>query len=79
MRGYSNLYNIAPGSLAPNVMTQIIGANRFIPETPICPTGGSYSFGQDFGVNTIPPMGAVYMKCSLAADQGHTPELTLEW
>lgn len=79
MRGYANLYNFPPGTIAPDLLSQIIGPDRFILKTPICTAGGSYSFGQDYGVNTIPPMGAIYMKCSLAADQDHTPKLTQEW
>lgn len=79
VRGYSNLHNYAPGAASPNLLAQIIGSNRFIQNVPICPAEGVYTYGEDFGVNTIPPMGAVYMKCSLATDLDHVPEVSPEW
>ena len=79
VRGYSNLHNYAPGTTSPNLLAQIIGSNRFIQEAPLCPAEGTYTYGEDFGVNTIPPMGTVYMKCSLAVTEDHAPDVTGEW
>lgn len=79
MRGYSNLYNFAPGQQVTDLLSQIIGPNRFIQENPVCPAQGVYTFGQDYGVNTVPPMGELYMKCSLATVMDHSPEVTAEW
>jgi hypothetical protein len=79
MRSYSNLYGFSPGANAPNLQSQIIGLGRFIETTPTCPGGGSYTFGQTYGVDTIPPMGALYMECSLSTSFQHLPTVTPDW
>ena len=79
VRSYSNLYGFDPGANAPDLQTQVIGLGRFIESTPVCPGGGNYTFGQVFGVNTIPPMGSLYMECSLAAMFQHVPNVTPDW
>jgi len=79
VRSYSNLYGYSPESNAPNLLSQVIGLGRFIEATPTCPGGGNYTFGQTYGVNTIPPMGALYMECPLATSAGHLPNVTAEW
>lgn len=79
VRGYSNFYNVAPGANVVNLQSQIIGPNRFLEEMPVCPTKGVYTLGLDYGVDTIPPVGEVYMKCSLAVDRNHVPESASDW
>ena len=79
MRSYSNLYGFSPGSAAPNLQSQIIGLGRFIENPPVCPGDGNYTFGQTYGVNTVPPLGELYMECSLASDQQHLPAVTPDW
>lgn len=79
VRGYSNLYGFSPGANAPNLQSQVIGLGRFIETTPICPGGGDYTFGQNHGVDTIPPLGALYMECSLAASDQHLPDVPQDW
>ena len=79
VRSYANLYGFNPGSNAPNLQSRVIGLGRFIETTPECPGSGSYTFGQTYGADTIPPMGALYMECSLAADQQHVPDVTPDW
>lgn len=79
LRAYSNLYGYAPGTNTPDLLAQIIGPGRFVETTPICPSEGEYIFGQSHGENTIPPMGSLYMECSLASDQQHMPDVTAEW
>lgn len=79
MRGYSNLHGFSPGSTAPNLQSQIIGLGRFIETTPVCPSSGSYTFGPTYGVNTIPPLGELYMECSLSSSMQHVPNVTPDW
>ena len=79
VRSYSNLYGFEPGATAPNLQSQIIGMGRFVETTPVCPGSGNYSFGQTFGADVIPPMGSVYMTCSLQGTDQHAPAVSSEW
>lgn len=79
VRSYSNLYGFIPGGNAPNLKSEIIGLGRFIESTPVCPGNGEYLFGQAHGVDTIPPLGSLYMECSLATSDQHVPEMTPDW
>ena len=79
VRSYANLYGFEPGANAPNLQSQVIGMGRFVETTPICPGAGSYTYGQTFGVDTIPPMGALYMECNLATTDQHVPVVTADW
>jgi type II secretory pathway pseudopilin PulG len=79
LRSYSNLYGFAPGANAPGLQSQIIGLGRFIETTPVCPGGGNYSFGQALGADTVPPIGSLYMECTLAASDKHVPDLVGDW
>jgi hypothetical protein len=79
VRSYGNLYGFIPGSTAPGLKSQVIGLGRFVEATPVCPGAGSYAFGQSFGVDTIPPVGTLYMDCSLAVTQQHAPKASPDW
>lgn len=79
VRSYSNLYGLEPGSLAPNLQSQVIGLGRFIEQTPQCPGNGEYSYGREYGNDKIPPIGALYMECSLAESDDHRPERDSDW
>lgn len=79
VRSYSNLYGFSPGDNAPSLQTQIIGMGRFVESTPTCPGGGNYTFGQTYGVDTIPPLGELYMECNLATSDQHVPNVTPDW
>jgi type II secretory pathway pseudopilin PulG len=79
VRSYSNLYGFSPGGNAPNLQSQVIGFGRFIESTPVCPGSGSYTFGQTYGADTVPPMGSLYMECSLAISDQHIPDVTSDW
>jgi hypothetical protein len=79
VRGYSNLYGFSPGANVPGLQSQLIGLGCFVESTPVCPAGGIYSFGQTYGVNTIPPIGSLYMECSLAVPEKHVPADYSEW
>jgi len=79
VRGYANLHGLDPGSNAPNLQTQVIGLGRFIEYTPECPGSGVYGYGTAHGNNTIPPLGSLYMDCSLAGSYEHQPENSTDW
>lgn len=79
VRSYSNLYGYAPGGTAPNLQNQIIGLGKFIEATPNCPAAGSYTYGPTYGPDTIPPIGELYMECSLSTTDDHIPTLTGDW
>ncbi len=79
VRGYANIYGFNPGANVPNLQTQLFGPGRFVESTPECPGSGTYTFGQTFGANTIPPLGNLYMECSLATTQQHVPEVRGDW
>ena len=79
VRSYSNLYGFSPGDHAPGLQNQIIGLGRFVETTPVCPAGGIYTYGGTFGVDTIPPMGTLYMECSLSVSEHHVPNVTSDW
>jgi type II secretory pathway pseudopilin PulG len=79
VRSYANLYGLAPGSLAPNLQSQVIGLGRFVEQTPQCPRNGEYGYGRDYGNDTIPPIGALYMDCSLGESDGHRPASASDW
>lgn len=80
VRSYSNLYGFSPGANAPNLQDKVIGLGRFVEATPTCPAIGTYTFGQTYGADTIPPLGELYMQCSLAStsDQ-HDPPTHSDW
>ena len=79
VRGYANLNGLDPGANVPGLQGQIIGLGRFVESTPTCPAGGVYAFGQTFGVDTIPPLGTLYMECSLGVSERHVPNVTADW
>jgi len=79
VRSYANLYGLEPGSNAPGLQGQVIGLGRFVESTPVCPGGGTYSYGQTYGVDTIPPTGTLYMECSLSVSEHHAPKVSDGW
>ncbi|MEO7098531.1 MAG: hypothetical protein ABI162_04155 [Luteolibacter sp.] len=79
VRSFANLYGYDPGENAPSLQSQIIGLGRFVENTPICPSNGTYSFGADFGNDTIPPVGDLYLQCSLATSNAHIPDNHSQW
>ena len=78
LRSYSNLFGHSPGESVTGLQSKIFGLGKFIEETPECPGSGSYAMGPDYGADTIPPIGEVYMQCSLAGI-GHVPKDYSDW
>jgi type II secretory pathway pseudopilin PulG len=79
MRSYANLSGLSPSSPAPDLQSNLIGPGLFIESTPVCPGGGVYTYGQASGADTIPPLGTLYLDCSLAGSRGHVPNSTPDW
>ncbi|MFK7851540.1 MAG: hypothetical protein AB8D78_11230 [Akkermansiaceae bacterium] len=78
VRSYSNLYGHAPGESVSGLETKIFGLGKFIEERPDCPASGTYAMGPTFGGDTIPPIGSIYMECSLSGT-GHLPSDYNDW
>lgn len=80
VRGYSNAQSLNPGDdtslQSPSVVLQdeLVGAGKFLGQSPQCPAGGSYTLGG----NEIPAIGTLYMSCSLGSE-GHAPENYASW
>ena len=78
VRSFSNLYGYGPGQSVTGLQERIVGLGKFVEKTPSCPASGTYSYGADFGVDTIPPIGELYLSCSLAGS-GHVPVEHADW
>jgi hypothetical protein len=79
VRAYSNFFGLNPGESTPNLQNNIIGLGRFVETLPECPGGGDYTLGGIHGSDTIPPMGVLYMDCSLGTSEQHAPLTTVDW
>lgn len=79
VRGYSYMYGFDPGDTAPGLLGQVIGYGKFVESTPVCHASGVYTFGPDFGEDVIPPVGSIYMPCSLAGSHSHEPLEHTDW
>ena len=79
VRSFSNLYGYSPGATVANLQNQVIGFGRFVETTPVCPGNGTYSYGLTYGPDTIPPLGELYLQCSLAISDQHDPPVNTDW
>lgn len=79
VRAYTNLYGFSEGGSAPDLKNQIVGLGKFVEAIPDCPAGGTYGYGTTFGIDTIPPIGELYMRCSLELSQEHVPKVYSDW
>lgn len=79
VRGYSNLYGFEPGSTVADLKSKIIGMGRFVESVPTCPANGTYDFGQDSGIDTIPRIGELYMQCDRNVMDQHVPNNHSDW
>lgn len=69
VRGHQNMNNIKIG--APLDWSEIFGPDKYLPNKPTCPTGGTYTF-----VDTFPRVGTLAGKCSHA---DHVPADHDDW
>jgi hypothetical protein len=80
VRAYSKVTEYQAGTdltnLKPpvNLLSELVGIGKYVPELPHCPGTGIYQFGG----NVVPEIGSLYMECSLAAD-GHAPKFHRHW
>jgi type II secretory pathway pseudopilin PulG len=79
VRSFSNLYGYSPSQSVTGLQMRVIGLGKFIEDTPECPGSGTYTYGQAFGVDTIPPVGQLYLECSLSGTNGHIPSNYSDW
>lgn len=79
VRSYSNMYGFSENGNAPGLKDQIVGLGRFVESIPACPAGGTYNYGSTFGIDTIPPTGELYMRCTLETTEDHAPKEHDDW
>lgn len=79
VRSFSNMYGYSPGQSVSGLQIRIVGLGKFVEKAPICPAAGNYSYGTAFGVDTVPPVGELYLECDLAGSQGHIPTDYADW
>ena len=78
LRGYVNSNGLEAGdSLAPADMPHksVIGPGKFVEVMPHCPGGGLYGFSGA----VVPPVGELFMTCSLAGSADHEPDEFDSW
>lgn len=75
VRSYTNLYGHSEGDTVLDLQSKVIGLGRFVESVPRCPANGNYNFGGD----TIPMVGTLYMDCDLATLQQHEPGNHSDW
>ena len=76
VRGYANSHELEAGQSVPGTLKdEIIGTGKRIESEPECPGGGGYSYSG----NAIPPIGTLFMSCSLSTDLEHEPENHVSW
>ena len=79
MRGHAYMYGYEIGSSIFNLPSKLIGPGRYIESVPPCPLHGTYTFGTEHGQDTVPPIGTIYMRCSMADSDGHQPSSYGDW
>lgn len=79
LRGHCNMHGHSIGDTITDLQSQLIGYGKYVSTTPVCPGAGSYTFGEEFGTDVVPPMGTLYMQCSLADSRDHEPSEYSEW
>jgi type II secretory pathway pseudopilin PulG len=81
VRGYANLNGFWPGddlsmeSPPLNLESEIFGPEKMLDRYPLCPSSGIYGFSG----HTVPPLGTLFMRCSLELDREHTPSNFSGW
>lgn len=58
-----------------SLLAELVGPGKYVPELPRCPGAGMYLFGDD----VVPALGQLYMRCSLATEDGHEPDDLAGW
>lgn len=79
LRGHCNMRGFSIGDTLTDLQSELIGYGKYVSTTPICPAAGTYTFGQEHGADVVPPIGTLYMQCSLADSRDHEPSEYSEW
>jgi len=79
VRSYSNIYGHNAGDNVAALRSRLVGFGTFVEHAPVCPGGGTYIYGQTYGTDTIPPLGQLYLTCSLDATRNHVPGSHADW
>ena len=72
VRAYQNLYEKSEGDTL--ALTDLVGNGKLIETAPECPSQGTYS-----AAGNVPPVGTVYLTCSLAGSNDHVPNSVTGW
>lgn len=75
MRSFQNMNGHNPGDSVGGAQAEIIGSDKFVETTPICPGPGTYAIGGD----DLPEVGDLYMTCDQDTDLNHAPVSHLDW
>jgi type II secretory pathway pseudopilin PulG len=79
VRSYANMNGVnvtaSTAATVSGLQALVIGAGMFVEKTPTCPSAGSYTYGGD----TVPPVGTLYMTCSLSSSDKHVPGSFNDW
>jgi type II secretory pathway pseudopilin PulG len=73
VRSHQNLGQLAVGAPL-NVLTELVGIDKFLESEPECPGGGSYTYA-----TTVPDYGDLAVGCSLSGGQDHVPGSIATW
>jgi type II secretory pathway pseudopilin PulG len=79
VRGFSNMYGYNPGETVPSLQDHLFGRDGFLSKLPICPAGGTCVCGESSGADVIPPVGELYLSCSLGDSEKHHPDPATAW
>jgi len=73
IRSYQNINALEAGTSV-DVTNDLTGSGNFIQTLPVCPAGGSYSYG-----TSIPVVGSLIVACSLESIDDHIPAEYSGW
>ncbi len=73
-RSYQNMYEKDAGQIL--LLNELVGPNRMLENTPVCPAGGTYSYD-----DAVPQVGEAYLTCDYEAGtaNAHAPKSTAGW
>ena len=75
IRGYGNMHGFVAGDSIVGLEMEVIGPGQYFNSIPECPAGGTYTLGGNF----LPPIGTLYMTCSLSGTDLHEPDNPGSW
>ena len=79
LRSYANLYGYSEGENVSALRERLISSDAYLSAPPVCPGGGTYTYGEMYGTDTIPPLGNLYLACSLSETSDHIPTNHSDW